>query len=58
MGGFAWAFRAWSQTIRETSTAILAKLESLGKDFHEHRVNNAERLATIETEIKHLEKTE
>ena len=54
LGGFAWAFRAWAQTIRETSERILEKLDSLSSEFSKHRLNNAERLTRAETELHHI----
>ena len=57
LAGFAWAFRAWASTIRETSERILERLEALGSEFHQHRLNNAERLTRCEAEIKHLAET-
>ena len=56
MGGFAWAFRAWASTIRETSERILERIDELTRELHTHRLNNAERLTRVESEIKHLER--
>lgn len=54
LAGFAWAFKAWSATLKETSARILDKLEVLGREFHEHRMNNAQRLTKVESEVHHL----
>ena len=54
LAGFAWAFRAWASTIRETSERILEKLDYLNVEFTRHRLNNAERLARAETELHHI----
>jgi hypothetical protein len=57
LGGFAWAFRAWASTIRETSERILERLDEVSQELHKHRLNNAERLARVEAEIRHLWKS-
>lgn len=54
LAGFAWAFRAWASTIRETSERILARLDEVSRELHRHRLSNAERLTRVEAEIHHL----
>lgn len=48
------AFRAWATTLRETADRILERLDALADEFHTHRLKSAERLARVESDVKHL----
>jgi hypothetical protein len=54
--GFAWAFRSWSITIKDSSTRIIDKLEALSKEFHEHRIKTENRVTKSEVELANLYK--
>jgi hypothetical protein len=54
--GFAWAFRGWSKVLDTRAGAILDKLESLGKEFHEHRIEYERRATALEVTVETLER--
>lgn len=54
--GFAWSFKGWSATLKETSKQILDKLENLSIEFHGHKVQNEGRVSRLEAELESLTK--
>lgn len=54
--GFAWSFRAWAQVVRSSSSEIITKLESLGKEFHEYKVMVENRVTRVETRHESLQR--
>ncbi len=56
LAGFAWAFRSWAETLRNSSEKILEKLERLARDFHSHKIINENRLTSVESELKAIER--
>jgi len=55
---FAFSFRGWATTVKDTSQAILAKLELLVTEFHEHRVHTENRVTRVETKMEQMEKND
>lgn len=51
---FGFAFRSWASTVRDSSTHIIQKLETMAKEIHQHRLDTERRLVRMETEIKLL----
>ena len=56
LGGFAWAFKAWSNSVSEASERILEKLEKLSATFDEHRLKTENRVTKVETEVYTINK--
>ncbi len=54
LGLFAWGFRGWASTIRESTKELLTKMEVLAKEFHDHVVKTESRVRGVEKDIEHL----
>jgi hypothetical protein len=48
---FGWAFKSWSGSIKQATDSILLGLNSLQKEFHQHRVDVERRVTRVETKV-------
>lgn len=48
---FGWGFKSWSSSIKQATDTILAQLESLQKEFHQHRIDVERRVTRVETKV-------
>ena len=48
----AWGFKSWSQSIRSATTEILARLDYLTKEFHQHRIDVERRVTRVEVLVE------
>lgn len=55
VAGFAWGFRSWATTIRESTDRIIRKLETMASEVHSHRVESIEAFARLDERVKALE---
>ena len=54
--GFAWAFRSWATTVSSASEKIIARLDRLAMEFHDHRIDTENRVTKVETKHESLQR--
>lgn len=55
IAGLTWGFRSWATTIKESTERIMRRLDVVGIDVHNHRIESTEAFARLDERVKALE---
>lgn len=57
VAGFAWGFRSWSISIKDSTQQIIRRLEAMALQIHNHRIESTEIFSRLDERVKNLEKS-